>query len=86
VRARRRPVLDRVDRSGEAVVLVGRRVVRLSPLAVSLLDGCEDWTSDVTLAGALVARFGPPPGGQTPLESTRVALRDLEAEGLVECD
>ncbi len=79
-------MLDRVDRAGEAVVLVGRRVVRLSPLAVSLLDGCEDWTADVTLASALVAQFGTPPGGQTPLESTQAALRDLEAEGLVECD
>jgi hypothetical protein len=78
-----------VDRCGESVVLVDRRVVRLSPLAVTLLDlldARDEWALDHELAGELVDRFGVPPEGRTPLESTRTALRDLEAEGLVDLD
>ena len=79
-------MLDRVDRGGEAAVLVGRRVVRLGPLAVSLVDACAEWTLDEDLAALLVARHGAPPEGTSPLESTRDALRDLAAEGLVDLD
>jgi hypothetical protein len=84
VRARRRPVLDRVDRDGEAAVLVDRRVVRLSPLAVALVDACPDWVPDDELAAVLVARFGQPQDAGSALESTRAALRDLAAQGLVD--
>jgi hypothetical protein len=85
VKARRRPVVDRVDRDGEAVVLVGRQVVRLSPLAVCLVDACIDWAQDRELAAELVRRFGEPPETD-PLESTRSALRDLAAQELVDLD
>jgi hypothetical protein len=77
-------VADRVDRDGEAVVLVDRRVVRLSPLAVALLAACDDWAADQELADQLVSRFGVPPDGLAPLESTRAALLDLESQGLVD--
>jgi hypothetical protein len=76
--------VDRVDRDGEAAVLVDRRVVRLSPLAVTLVDACTEWADERDLAEALVARFGPPPEGTSPLESTRAALRELAAQGLVD--
>ena len=85
-------MLDRVDRCGESVVLVDRRVVRLSPLAVTLLDlldlldAHDGWVPDHELAGGLVARFGTPPEGHLPLESTRTALRDLQGEGLVDLE
>jgi hypothetical protein len=85
MRARSRSVQDRVDRDDEAVVLVDRRVVRLSPLAVALVDACgAGWAEDADLAEALVSRFGMPPGGGSPLEATRAALRDLADEGVVD--
>lgn len=84
MRARRLPVLDRVDRQGEAVVLVGRDVVRLSPLAVELVDHCAEWTDTSELARAVVARFGPPPEGVDPTAATVDALTALQDQGLVE--
>ena len=86
MRARSRPVLDRVDRNGEAAVLVERRVVRLSPLAVALVDRCADWAEEGDLAVELVRRFGEPPDGTSALQATRGALQDLAAEGLVDLD
>lgn len=84
MRARRLPVLDRVDRDGEAVVLVGREVVRLSPLAVRLLDECSEWTDQVSLTAALLQAFGEPPAGVDPQAATVEALTTLGAQGLVE--
>jgi hypothetical protein len=75
---------DRVDRQGEAVVLVDREVVRLSPLAVELVDRCAEWTDESDLAGAVVARFGPPPEGVDPTLATVEALRALHDRGVVE--
>jgi len=81
---RRLPVDDRVDRDGEAVVLVGECVVRLSPLATVLLDAAADWCPEDVLVAALVAELGEPPDGASAAELTRRALDDLEARGLVE--
>jgi hypothetical protein len=66
------------------VVLVDRQVVRLSGLAVALLDGCAGWTDEDALAAQLVNRFGEPSDGASPLERTRTALSDLAAQGLVD--
>jgi hypothetical protein len=84
VKARRRPVVDRVDRGGEAVVLIGREVVRLSALATALLDACPDWAETVDLAEQLVAQFGPVPEGLDARVATESALRTLHGQGLVE--
>lgn len=85
MRARALPVLDRVDRDGEAVVLVGRQVVRLSLLAAAVLDACGDWRALDDLAGELVAQFGDPPSGDAR-SVTAAALTDLRDQGLVELD
>ena len=74
---------DRVDRDGGALALVGTSVVRLSPLAVALLDACaQDWTEPAVLAEALVARFGESDGDA--VDATRAVLVTLADEGLVE--
>jgi hypothetical protein len=86
VRARYLPAVDRVDRDGEAVLLVGREVVRLSALATTLLDACSDWTPASELVEVLLASFGPTPEGVDPTAATEVALRTLAAQGLVEID
>lgn len=84
MRVRARPVADRVDRDGEAVVLLGRGVVRLSALGTTLLDACAEWTTSDELTEVLVRAFGSPPAGQDPAEGTRAALRSLASQGLVE--
>lgn len=84
MRARRLPVQDRVDRDGEAVVLVDRRVVRLSPLAVELVDRCSDWTDVRDLTRAALDRFGPPPEGVDPHGATFEALTSLSDQGVLE--
>jgi hypothetical protein len=84
VKARRLPVTDRIDRHGEAVVLVGREVVRLSPLAVELVDRCSDWTDDGDLTQAALDRFGPPPEGVDPRAATLEALTALRDRGVLE--
>ena len=81
--ARTRPVADRVDREGEAVVLVGDRAVRLSAVATAVVDACPDWTHVDDLAARLVARFGPPPGADAA-RATRAVLAELAREGLVD--
>ena len=85
MKARALPVLDRVDRDGEAVVLLGRQVVRLSPLAAAVLDACEEWRGVEELAGQLVAQFGDPPSGDAR-SMTTAALTELRDQGLVELD
>jgi hypothetical protein len=79
-------VLDRIDREGEAVVLVGRRVVRLSVLAVGLLDACPDWTEQSELTDTALLLFGSPPEGLDPHRATVTALLALRDQGLVELD
>jgi hypothetical protein len=86
MRARYLPALDRVDRDGEAVLLVGREVVRLSALATTLLDSCVEWTPVTDLVAVLLATFGPTPEGVDPTEATDAALRTLASQGLVELD
>lgn len=81
--ARSRPVDDRVDRDGEALVLVGDRAVRLSAVATAVVDACPDWTDVDDLAARLVSRFGPPPGADAA-PVTRAVLTELAQEGLVE--
>jgi len=75
-----------VDRDGEAVVLVGREVVRLSALATTLLDSCPDWTSVPQLVEVLLEAFGPTPEGVDAVVTTESALRTLADQGLVELD
>ncbi len=82
--ARYLPAVDRVDRDGEAVVLVGRDVVRLSALATTLLDSCVDWTPVPELVEVLLAAFGSTPEGVDPAAATDGALRTLATQGLVE--
>jgi hypothetical protein len=86
VRARYLPAADRVDRGGEAVLLVGREVVRLSALATTLLDACPEWTPVSELVEVLLAAFGPTPEGVDPAAATEAALRTLANQGLVELD
>lgn len=66
------------------MVLVDRDVVRLSPLAVELVDRCAEWTEESDLTLAMVARFGPPPEGVDPTVATVAALRALHDRGLVD--
>ncbi|NYG07550.1 hypothetical protein BJ986_002037 [Phycicoccus badiiscoriae] len=86
MRARYLPAADRVDRDGEAVVLVGREVVRLSALATTLVDSCVEWTGAAELVDVLLAVFGPTPEGVDAVVATDVALRTLATQGLVELD
>ena len=81
--ARSRPVDDRVDRDGEAVVLIGDRAVRLSAVATAVVDACTDWTDVDDLATRLVSRFGPPPGADAA-RATRAVLAELAEQGLVD--
>ena len=84
MKARALPAADRVDRDGEAVLLVGREVVRLSALATTLVDSCPDWTPVSELVDVLLAAFGPTPEGVDPAAATEVALRTLANQGLLE--
>jgi hypothetical protein len=77
-------VTDRVDRDGEAVVLVGDDVVRLSVLACTLLDLCGDWVDTTTLTRELLSIFGQPPGGGDAAAAAEAALLTLRDKGLVE--
>ncbi len=86
MRARYLPAVDRVDRDGETVLLVGREVVRLSALATTLVDACPDWTPVSELVDVLVTAFGPTPEGVDPAAATEAALRTLASQGLVELD
>ena len=83
MRARALPSLDRVDREGGAVVLVGRQVVRLSALATAVLDACPEWCAVENLAGALVTQFGEPPSDDAR-SVTEAVLMELRDQGLVE--
>jgi hypothetical protein len=83
VRARALPVLDRVDRDGEAVVLVAHQVVRLSQLATAVVDACSEWRELDELTDGLVAQFGDPPVGDAR-SVTAAALTELRDQGLVE--
>ena len=85
MRARALPVLDRVDRDGEAVVLVARQVVRLSQLATAVVDACREWRDLQELSEELVAQFGDPPVGDAR-SVTAAALTELRDQGLVELD
>ncbi|KQU69283.1 hypothetical protein ASD62_15545 [Phycicoccus sp. Root563] len=72
VRVRAVPPRERLDRDGEAIALVGTSVLRLSAVAVAVLDGCADtWTDPAELSAMLRARFGAPDG------DADVALRSL---------
>ena len=84
MRARALPVVDRVDRDGEAVVLVGREVVRPSALATAIVDACADWCEVDELAARLVAQFGEPPADDAR-SMTVAALTELRDQGLVDC-
>jgi hypothetical protein len=77
-------VADRVDRDGEAVLLVDRTVVRVSALATLLVDSCPDWTPVPELVEVLLGEFGPTPQGVDPVAATEAALRTLQDQGLVE--
>ena len=81
------PPRERLDRDGEAVVLVGTSVVRLSALAVLVLDTCSSAETTVDdLTTVLVGRFGLPGDGAggDVAAATREVLRALAGEGLVE--
>ncbi|NNM46506.1 hypothetical protein [Knoellia koreensis] len=80
------PPTDRIDHEGEAVVLVGAQVVRLSALATTVLDLAVTWRGDGELAARLVAAHGPPPGDADPQSATRAVLEQLVAHGLLERD
>ena len=84
MKARSLPAADRVDRDGEAVLLVGREVVRLSALATTLVDSFPDWTPVSALVDVLLTAFGPTPEGVDPAAATEVALRTLANQGLLE--
>ena len=84
MKVRRLPVVDRVVREGESVVLLGREVIRLSALATHLLDRCADWTDLDDLTAALLAEFGDTPPGVDPLAATEAAVSTLAEQGLVE--
>jgi hypothetical protein len=86
MRVRAVPPTDRIDHEGEAVVLVGAQVVRLSALATTVLDLAATWLEEGDLAARLVATHGPPPAGADPQTATRAVLEQLVAHGLLERD
>lgn len=86
MRVRAVPPTDRADHEGEAVVLIGAQVVRLSALATTVLDLAIAWLDEGDLAARLVAAHGPPPGGMDPRSATRAVLEQLVAHGLLERD
>lgn len=75
---------DRVEHRGEAVVLVGERVVRLSTLATTVVDLCADWRDTAWLTERLAAEFGAPPSGLEPEAATDAVLGELVRQGLLE--
>lgn len=78
---RRVPVDDELLLGDELVLLLGQRVVLLSPLASYALGRLGgDWTEIVDLGAHLVAAYGDP-GDDTALTDLVDALT---AEGLVE--
>lgn len=78
---RRLPVDDELLLDDELVVLVGQRVVLLSPLASYTLGRLDaDWTPLEELRRVLVQEYGDP-GRDDAVEEL---LRTLAAEGLAE--
>lgn len=83
----RRPVMDEYVEGGETVVLFADgRVLALSPLAsAALAELGESRMSLAELAGRIVRRFGPPPGGDSAA-ATQALLVELSESGLVSLD
>jgi hypothetical protein len=78
------PVQDEVVRDGESVVLLGRQVIRLSPIGTTLLALTGEWREVDDLTVDLTDRFGHPPEGNSATAMTEAALRALHEQGLVE--
>ena len=86
MRVRRRPVVDEYAEPEGSVVLVGERVLTLSPLAsVALASLGEGWTTLDDAAQALEDAFGAPPQGSLE-DATRETVLALAALGLLEVD
>ncbi len=87
MRARRAELHDFLERDGEAVVMAGLNVVRISPLATSLLHDLDDleWHDGEALTARLVGRFGQPEDGAAA-DLVDAALRELAQFEIVQLE
>lgn len=85
MKVRRVPYFDEYAEGGESAVLIGDRVLVLSPLATSLLEAIGEETVEVDhIAGVLGELYGEPPDGVDLHAATALAVQTLADQGLVE--
>jgi hypothetical protein len=83
VKVRRVPLVDEYVEDGESAVLVGDRVLVLSPLATTVLSLLgEEWTEVSWVAERLAMDFGAPVRDDTERATIR-ALWHLSEQGLL---
>ncbi|WP_394550951.1 hypothetical protein ACDF64_10210 [Agromyces sp. MMS24-JH15] len=82
--ARALPVVDAIERDGEELVLIGDRVVLVSPLGRLIRAAvAEGWVRVDALVPALVRELGAPVAVD-PDEVVAAAVAELATAGLVE--
>lgn len=79
----RRTPADALEVGGESLVLLGDRVVRLSPIATAVFGLTATARTVVELAVALEERFGAPADGET-VDAAAVVVEELVAVGALE--
>lgn len=80
----RRPLADVLEVDGESLVLLeDSRVVRLSPIATTILDLTATARAVDDLVAAVEDRFGPPDDAGT-MDAVRGVVADLVAAGVLE--
>jgi hypothetical protein len=88
MRVRRIAVVDEYAADGRTAVFSEQGMVvvlsELATVAWSVLE--DDWTPVETVAEALVAAFGTPPGEGGALAATEQTLRTLAEHALVELE
>jgi len=85
MRVRTRPFADRLERDGEALVLLadGAGLVRLSAMGAAIVDLALNGIDLDTLAEALESRFGAPPEGSARELADRM-VAELSEQGVLE--
>lgn len=77
------PVVDRLDRDGRTLLLLERRVIEVSPLALAAHLASVEGIELADLTRHLVDAFGAPPEGD-PSDHVRRLVEQLATLGLVE--
>lgn len=86
MKCRSAAVTDWIVEGDESVVMINDRVMHLSALPTAILSAAGDWTDLSELVAVLEQKFGPAPNGENPMLATERYVRELEDQGLVECD